>query len=179
MSRFIPSLAVVSVLLIAPLSKAQSHPDAPTTTRNCSTLPRQSEPVITVGQDTSRGRYLGQIYWSGQTSTISPSTGPQLPLRPSPEVAVAGSSLSPLTVRAVIAFADAQGFWSLPHSSAASAMDAKGFFLTSNQNFISINLPCRQHTVSFKDGRDPQQFKELHSLLMDLLQAPSNVAIRD
>lgn len=180
MSRFIPSLAVVSVLLIAPLSTtAQVNPDALTTTRICSALPRQSEPVITVGQDTSRGRYLGQIYETGQTSMISPNAGPQLPLRPSPEVAVAGASLSPLTVRAALAFADAQGFWKLPSSSAASAMDAKGFFLNSHQDFISIHLPCRQHTVSFKTGEGPKPFKELHSLLMDLLQDPPNVAIQD
>lgn len=179
MRCFVPFLAVLSFLSLAPLSAAQPKPNSLPNARLCSDLTRQSEPVIMVGQDTSRGRYLGQIYWSGQTSKIYPSSGPQFPLRPSSEVGVAGSSLSPMTVRAAIAFADAQGFWKLPSSSAASAMDAKGFFLNSNQEFISIHLPCRQHTVSFKTGEGPQPFKVLHSLLMDLLRDPPNVAIQD
>jgi hypothetical protein len=176
MRRFIPFLAIFSVLSLAPLSAAQPKPGSSANTGSCSDLAHHIEPVITVGQDTSQGRFLGNIYENGQTSMISPNAGPHLPLRPWPEVAVVGSPLSPLTVRALVAFADAQGFWRLPSSSAASATDAQGFFLNGNQNFISINLPCRQHTVSFKDGGDPQKFKELHSRLMDLLRDPNNGA---
>jgi len=177
MRRFIPFLAVVSVLSLAPLSTAQSKPGSSANTCSCSDLAHHNEPVILVGQDKSQGRFLGKIYGSGQTSMISPNAGPQLSFRPSPEVAVAGSSLSPLTVRALIAFAEAQGFWRLPSSSTASPTDAKGFFLSSNQNFISIHLSCREHTASFERGEGPEQFKTLHSLLIDLLRKPSNDAV--
>lgn len=169
MKRCVTSLTVVALVSTAPAAAAQPQVGSLNHPQTCSNLNQQEEPIIIFGQETSRGRYLGNIYSHGRTSIILPSAKKQLPLRPSPEVALEGSPISPLTIPALISMAEVKGFWKLPSSSTASSLDAKGFFRPNNKNFITIDLPCRKHTVSFTVGTEPKQFAELYSLLKDLL----------
>lgn len=170
MKLFAIPLTTLAIILTAPFSLAQSKESSINCLQAYSDSAYQNEPVIIFGQDTSRGRYLGKIAPQGRTTITRQTSGKGLPLRPLPEIFIQDSPISQLTIQALISFADAKGFWRLPSSSAGSALDSKGFFLPNNKDFITINLPCRKHTVSFKVGKGPSQFIELHSLLKDLLR---------
>lgn len=170
MNRFIALLTTLTLFLAEPLSAGQSKKSAPNNPQACPGLDNQKEPVIIFGRETNHGRYLGKIDPQGRTSITRQTSGKGLPLRRLPEISIEDSPISQLTIQALISFADAKGFWRLPNSSAGSDLDSKGFFLPNNKDFITINLPCRKHTVSFKVGKGPSQFIELHSLLKDLLR---------
>lgn len=164
------SLTALTFLLLVLPRAASANPQA--SPIGCTNLTKLQEPVITLVEDDSRGRYIGQIYWDGQVYTATPSSIiKRLPIpNSSPEPLVKGNRLSPLTVQALLRLADREGFWQLPSSNIGSAVDAQGFFLASYRNSIIISLPCARRTVGFKSNAVPQRFKELYSLLKDLLR---------
>ncbi|HEY9858511.1 MAG TPA: hypothetical protein V6D16_03325 [Candidatus Obscuribacterales bacterium] len=171
--RFISGPLTVLTLLLTTTttsSLAQSKAVLLNKAQVCTDLSKLQEPVITFGQETSHAHSLGQIYSQGQVTMLSLSPATRLPFAPNPEVLVEATPISPLTVQALVSLADAKGFWNLPSSDAGSSIDAKGFFLPNNKNFITIHLPCKSRTVAFKIGTAPQQFTELYSLLQDLIR---------
>ena len=163
--RFLTALTFLLLLLPRAVS---ANPQA--STIDCKNLNNLQEPVITLIEDDSRGRYIGKIYSDGRVYTQKPSLVIKLPIpTSSPEPVVERNRLSPLTVQALLRLANAEGFWQLPSSNIGSAVDAQGFFLASYRNSLIISLPCARRTVGFKSNAVPQPFKELYSLLKDLL----------